>query len=350
MGVSACGGEGDASPPRGRERTVVTFQGFVFAPADMGAFQGGERIRDQIRSAFGALRALRVLGSNRDIRVTPDMLYPEPLILMRTDGAQEVVYRVWYRFTDEVTAPAEVPRNLPLLVGGLHRQVEEDRARSVAEACTHGGEKEHARIHTVFDGALATCQDAMLAEQAALDIARLRLTAPEEEVTPEEYDRTFVLIAARLQDRPAAQIGALPAFEPVVPETPKRRGPTSALTHAQSLGPGADVAPGDVSPIATGGPDRPAVVVVPGAAGAQTKGGVPEEADPNAPPDPQVSVPVVVVPGGGGKPGGGDTNPGFGRGIADAFSWENLTDPKYLIVWVFVFGLYPLLRRKPNDK
>ena len=35
--------------------------------------------------------------------------------------------------------------------------------------------------------------------------------------------------------------------------------------------------------------------------------------------------------------------------IEGAFNWEDLADKKYWVLWIAVFALYPLLRRRPSD-
>ncbi|MEZ4296138.1 MAG: hypothetical protein R3B70_14290 [Polyangiaceae bacterium] len=55
---------------------------------------------EQIRSAFGALKSARVTGSNKEESNDPGSeIYREPLVVVREDGTEEVVFRVWFRYT-----------------------------------------------------------------------------------------------------------------------------------------------------------------------------------------------------------------------------------------------------------
>lgn len=354
LALCACKSEGDERPPsRGEEeRTIVTLQSYVYATPDDTKGKITERIRDQIKSAFGALRSIRVTASNKEPSNDAGAeLYKEPLVLLQANGAESLVVRVWFRYTDEVFAPAGAPRGVPVLVGGLHRQ-DEGRFTQIVTACTPNTAREReyrGRLQGVFDGSLSSCQDAILGEQAVIDAARVRLDAPDDEVVPEEYGRTYVPVVARLYARKASQMGRFPRFEAVVPQTGRvavAAAPGGGRSRPPSAAePGNDVFDdGADAPVA----DRPAAIVVPGGGGESKRQGPQneEESDPDAPPDPV--VPGVVVPGGGSKGVSAPVQPRR-EDTESAFNWEDLGDKKYWVLWIAVFALYPLLKRRPSD-
>jgi hypothetical protein len=351
--VSGCGKGEPEEPPASRgeeERTVLTLQSYVYASADESSFRVAERIRDQIKSAFGALRSLRVTGSNQGASNTAEeQFYKEPLMLVEADGRERVVMRVWFRYTDEVIAPATVQRGVPLLVGGLHLQDEAHFAQIVA-ACTPntGREREYkGRLQSVFDGSLQGCQDAILGEQALIDAARVRLDAPEEEVVPEELLRVYIPVVARLLARKASQMGRYPRFEAVVPQAGRSVAVASAPGGRPHQLAGAGDAVGDVSDSPAAQDDKP-VAIVGGVAGPGRAGpNADEAADPNAPPDPQADVPVIgVMPAGGaGKPAAAAVQPRR-EDVESSFAWEDLLDKKFIVLWISLFALYPLLKRR----
>lgn len=376
LGLAACKGETDEPrPARGadEERTVVTVQSYVYATQGDTSLEIVGRVRDQIRSAFGALKTLRVTGSNREVaNDAGEMLYREPLILVRSDGRESVVVRVWYRYSDEVVAPATVPRGVPMLVGGLHRQDDADFDR-ILIACTDNTVREReyrGRLQSVFDGTLPSCQDAILAEQAVIDAARVRLHVPEDEIVPEEMNRVYLPVVARLMERKAAQMGRYPRFEAVRPVSARVAAATSAAVAGRPAavaavatededddGLLAGVLPGEASPAAAqpeaepAPGDKPAPIVVPGG-GAAAPGPAGAHAaaedqphDPNAPPEPPSLAPVVVADGPKGP--GGPVQPRGNDGLGN-FEWEDLLDKKFLALWIAVFALYPLLRRKSS--
>lgn len=360
--VAGCKGESDEPrPSRGQEeRTIVTLQSYVYATPDESGFKIAERIRDQVKSAFGAIRSLRVTGSNKEVANTAgEHYYKEPLILLFRDGGESLVFRVWFRFTDEVFAPEGLPRGAPILVGGLHRQEEKDFTQIVT-VCTPNTAREReyrGRLQAVFDGSLASCQDAILAEQASVDAARVRLDDPESEIVPEEFDRLYVPVVARLLSRKASQMGSYPRFEAVVPQSGK------VVAAVASPGAGrARAAPGEaaVGSLFDDG-DGPKVarqdpIIVPSEGVAEAPGGQRErrrddkdddddEAAANHAPDPQAEVPVVVA---GSPKGPSGAQPWRNQGD-HSWDWEDFADSKYWVLWLAVFALYPLLKRKPGS-
>lgn len=358
LAVSACKGEGDEAPPprREEERTVVTLQSYVYATPDDTSFQIAERVRDQIKSAFGALKSLRVIGSNKDVASGGEaQLYKEPLMLVGPEGGEVLVLRVWYRFTDEVTAPSAVQRGVPLLVGGLHRQ-DDAHFTQILTACTPNTAREReykGRLQTVFDGSLPGCQEAILGEQAVIDASRVRLDAPDEQVVPEEFKRVYVPVVARLFEQKAAQMGRYPRFEPVLPQS--GRAVTAAVVGGRARGAAVEPADGDESAGGEPADDKPAherpppAIVVPGAAvDPKVHGPAPDDdGDPNAPPDPQAGVPVVAAA--PATPNAGAVVQPRRDEVQSAFDWEDLLDKKFIVMWLAVFALYPLLKRRPTD-
>jgi len=353
IAIAGCskGEQEEPAPSRGEEeRTVVTVQSYVYAKVDDSGFKVAERVRDQIKSAFGALRSLRVTGSNQGAtNKAEDELYREPLVLVHPDGREEVVLRVWFRYSDEVVASMNVQRGVPILVGGLHRQDEESFSRVVAE-CTKNTARERefrGRLQSVFDGSLQGCQDAILAEQAVIDAARVRLDSPEEEIVPEEMRRLYIPVVARLMARRAAQMGRYPKFEPVVPQAGRLPSMASA-PGTRTRSPRANeeaAAEGDVSDLPAAARDEK-FQPMPAAVGVEQPHGVAKEepSDPDAPPDPQADVPVVgVAPAGPPKA----STPVQPRGeVEGGFEWEDLLDKKFIVLWISLFALYPLLKRR----
>lgn len=355
--LAGCGKGGPEEPAKSRaeeERTVLTLQSYVYANADESGFKVAERIRDQVKSAFGALRSLRVTGSNQGASNTAEeQFYKEPLMLVDASGRETVVMRVWFRYTDQVIAPAAVQRGVPLLVGGLHRQDEAHFTQIVA-SCTANTAREReykGRLQAVFDGSLGGCQEAILGEQAVIDAARVRLDAPDEQVVPEEFLRVYIPVVARLLERKASQMGRFPRFEAVVPQAGRPAAVAAAPgAHGarRAAGPAGDGVEGDVfdSP-AQGQDDKPVLLPAGGAVGPGRAGPSPNEAaDPNAPPDPQADVPVIgVAPAAGAAKAPAPVQPRPGD-VESSFAWEDLLDKKFIVLWISLFALYPLLKRR----
>lgn len=362
LGLAACQSEGDEPPPRGQdERTIVVIQSYVYASQTDTSVAITGRIRDQIRSAFGALKSLRVTGSNRELsNDASNLLYREPLVMVSPGGRETVVSRVWFRYSDEVIAPSSVPRGAPMLVGGLHRQ-EEALFERIVIACTANTNREReykGRLQAVFDGSLSTCQDAILAEEAVIAAARVVLDAPEDETVPEEFGRVFVPVVARLLERNAKQMGNYPRFEAVVPQAGRVAAASSPVTGRAAAG-SDDAASSPFTEAVLGGetpgvareeprPDKPTPIVIPNAgvatpdrpAGARAED---EPASPNAAPELPIGSPVVVAEG-----SKGPASPVQPRNLdgAGGFEWEDLLDKRFLALWIAIFALYPLLRRR----
>jgi hypothetical protein len=64
-------------------------------------------------------------------------------------------------------------------------------------------------------------------------------------------------------------------------------------------------------------------------------------------PDPQAEVPVVVVAPADGKAPAAGAQPWRGQGER-AWDWDDLADKKYWALWLGLFALYPLLKRRPG--
>ncbi|MBK8257360.1 MAG: hypothetical protein IPK82_32395 [Polyangiaceae bacterium] len=357
IALSGCKSESDDTPPpRGNaERTIVTVQSYVYATPDDAPGNVATRIRDQVRSAFGALKALRVTASNREVsNEPPDEWYREPLVLLWPDGTETVVLRVWFRFTDEVTAPSAISRGTPILVGALHRQ-DEPNFTKIVTSCTANTARERdfrGRLQLVFDGSLQSCQDAILGEQAVIDAARVRLDSPEDEIVPEEYGRVYIPVVARLLERKVVQMGRYPRFEAVMPQAGRSVSVAALPTSNRATPADDDVGDpgfGVENPIAVDEPrpDKPTPIVIPGAGVEQPRqigGGQDPPHDPDAPPDPEVPVPVVVAGNAKGN-AAAVVQPPMVDGDS-GFDWEDLLDKKFLALWFAVFALYPLLRRR----
>ncbi len=358
---AACKGESDEQrPSRGAdERTILTLQSYVYAMPDDGSFRIAERVRDQVKSAFGAIRSFRITGSNREVsNAGGDQFYKEPLMVVSPDGREALVFRVWFRFTDEVFASDAVPRGAPLFVGGLHRQEDRDFTRIVT-VCTPNSSKEReykGRLQSVFDASLPGCQDAIMAEQSMIDAARVRLDDPEMEIVPEEFERNFVPVVARLMARKASQMGTYPRFESVVPQTGKVVASTFGVAQGRPdlSGDGASVLAfwGDGDGPKT---ERSDPIVIPNAGGVEPpashrdreRRGDDDDDEHGADrvPDPQADIPVVVAA----APKGPSTGAPSWRNQGDhSWDWEDFADKKYWVLWLAVFGLYPLLKRRPG--
>lgn len=346
LALASCKGEEGDPParPRGDERTLVTLQSYVFATQDEASFKVAERIRNQIKSAFGGLKALRVVASNKEIANSlEDKLYKEAVILVRPGEPDAIVSRVWFRFTDEVFAPAAAPRDEPILVGGIHRQDDAQLAQIMAD-CTDGTGRERdlrGSAQNAFDGSRPACQEAILAEQARIDAARSQLGAPDEEVIPAELGRTYVPVVARLVAVKPSQMERYPRFEDVVPQSGRARERAEA---ASARAPASSSLRSDVGPPARLD-DRPEVAIVtPITDGPAGRRSAPpdEEPDPDAPPE--IAVPnqgaVAAAPAARGpqpvQPHDGGTS----------FSWEDLGDKRFWVMWLALLGLYPLLKRR----
>ena len=160
--------------------------------------------------------------------------------------------------------------------------------------------------------------------------------------------RSYIPVVARLLTRKASQMARYPRFEPVVPLAGRASAVASApgTRRGSSAGADGEDAVGDTS-------DQPAaardekVEAMPAAVGAGAARGAakPEESDPNAPPDPQADVPVVGAPQAAANPkAGGPVQP---RGeVEGSFEWEDLLDKKFILLWISLFSLYPLLKRR----
>ena len=84
-----------------------------------------------------------------------------------------------------------------------------------------------------------------------------------------------------------------------------------------------------------------------GAVGPGRAGPNPDEAaDPDAPPDPQADVPVIgVAPAGGAAKTPTPVQP-RAEDVESSFAWEDLLDKKFIVLWISLFALYPLLKRR----
>jgi hypothetical protein len=212
-GGAACD-EPAPAPQEGEERVIVklAFDEVLYVDAAITTRKLIERIRRQNESIFGTLRRANVtITAKRVVDVDLAHLDQEPVTVVDLDsGITRAAQRVRYRFLALALAPRALANKGEAQLGALHIQAPL-RPEVVLGACTANGDRERAAVGelwTVFDASLPACGAAIAREQAAIDVARKRLTSPAKEIVSAEFERLYVPIKVELFIREQPQVAA----------------------------------------------------------------------------------------------------------------------------------------------
>lgn len=223
--LPACGGAGeeaqtgdedDLTSLTARERKL-TFEGYVYVDSDASSSEILRTVQAQTQSAFGALREANISVSNRELAdVDAKGFIKEPVTVVDTQaGTTHAALRVRYRYEDQAVVPKSMSRRTAIHLGLLHGDFE-SKTKRILEECTgntsHDIEFEDA-IWYVFNPSLESCQEAMEAEQSAIDEARETLADPKTEIVPAEEDRLYIPMTARLQSTKTSQGKTWPEYD-----------------------------------------------------------------------------------------------------------------------------------------
>lgn len=210
LALAACAGGEPASAGADDELTSATalarelaFQGRVYVAPDASDDAILRAVREQTRTAFGALRTSEIAVNHRELAAVDPATFRTRIVRVvdtdRPEDAPTERLEVAYTYTDDAVVSKAYARRttapLALLSPGYTRQTER-----VLRECT--ANDTHARdfassLWYVFEPRLDACRRAIEAEEADLAAAREALPS-KDDVAKREVERLYLPVTARL--------------------------------------------------------------------------------------------------------------------------------------------------------
>jgi len=208
--------ESDLTSITARER-ILTFEGYVYLPATASTSEITAAVKRQTRSAFGALLESDVATATRELAaVDPKTFVKERVAIVDKNGPTgKEALRVHYRYSDRAIVPKTMASVGALRLGLLHGDYPAQAERVLVE-CTKNGpdEREMAGdVWYVFNPSLATCKQAMTAEQLGIEAAREGAAAKSSQIVAAELARLYVPMTASLTPTPESGKVAYPEYD-----------------------------------------------------------------------------------------------------------------------------------------
>ena len=204
----------DLTSVTARER-VLTFEGYVYVHPDSSDSAILEAVRQQTRTAFGALRTQNVAVGDRELAGVDTSTFLRESLELVEDGDSYETLRVRYSYTGRAVVPKPMARRSALSLGLLHGDYPAQAERVLIECTPNTSEDAEmlTDIWYVFNPALDSCKQAMTAEQRAIDLDRQGLDKPERQVVPSELERLYIPMTAKLAAAPATNKKLSPEYD-----------------------------------------------------------------------------------------------------------------------------------------
>jgi len=176
----------------------LRFDGYVYVEVDASDYQILDAVKEQTQTAFGALRTAEIGVNNRELALVDVATFKRTTVnvIDTSDPAlpSRQLMKVKYRYKDTAVVPKEMASRsaITLAVMNPGYQSQQDR---VLEQCTENDEEAHEFADTlwyVFDPSLGTCQDAIAAEQKAIDAEKEKLPNATNTVSEAEVARLYL--------------------------------------------------------------------------------------------------------------------------------------------------------------
>lgn len=343
---------GNPAPTGPRAPPILRFEGLAYVDAGTSDFKILERVRQETLSIFPGLRRSRVMVSRRDVHGADVESFRREVVTVAGPGDQRrPALRVRFRYVTIADVAPDIPGQLEIPMAALHRSRGVDTARILRECSTASPDDRQASsaLNLVFDPTLDSCKAAIQAEQAAIDAAREALPGGSTDVVPvEEVERLYIPITITLAAIPPGASGdpaprapgRYPRYEPFDPEIAARQ--LDELPEEPPAEPPKEIVDPeekrrrDLEHDGPPAPDQP--------------GGQPPAAAPRP----------AVGPDGKPLPAPSAAQPQTDAEVAAArremreerfeISWDIFADPRFLVVWLSLLMVYPILRGERKKK
>jgi hypothetical protein len=206
----------DLTSNTARER-AMTFEGYVYVSANASDWEILSAVKRQTKSGFGALRNAEIGANNRELGDLDAKLFVKENVTVvdpKNPSAKGTpMMRVRYRYTDRALVPISMATRSAVSLAVMNGDYQSQSKRILSE-CTdntsHDQEFESA-IWYVFNPTLTQCQDAMAAEQKAIDTARAGLS--NDKITAEEVNRLYVPTTVKLESTKTSKAKTYPEYD-----------------------------------------------------------------------------------------------------------------------------------------
>lgn len=207
--------EDDLTSVTARER-ALSFEGYVFVSATASDYEIKSAITKETQSAFGALRSASIGVNDRELKdVDVATFVKEKVTVLDGKGGKTQALRVRYRFNDRALVPVSMAKRSAIHLGLLHGNYQSQSKRILAECTensTHDQEFETS-IWYVFNPSLPSCQDAMQAEELAIQEARKQLSDPANEIVTGEQKRLYLPVTIKLEGKSTSSKATYPEYD-----------------------------------------------------------------------------------------------------------------------------------------
>jgi hypothetical protein len=207
--------EDDLTSVTARERKL-SFEGYVFVSANAGDWEIKNAITRSTKSGFGALRTATLSVNDRELNdIDAKTFVKEKVTVVAANGTKSEALRVKYRYEDRALVPVSMARRSAIHLALLHGSYQSQSQRILKE-CTENSSHDRefeSSIWYVFNPSLRSCQDAIKAEELAIQEARKKLTDPAKEVAAAEVSRLYLPVTMKLEGKSTSNKTTYPEYD-----------------------------------------------------------------------------------------------------------------------------------------
>ncbi|MEO7328692.1 MAG: hypothetical protein ABI193_08955 [Minicystis sp.] len=204
---AACSGTPDDSPVTGAEDDLTSnsartrslrFDGYVYV--EVGASEATilSTVQKQTQTMFGPLRTAEIGVNNRELKAVDASTFVKTQVTVidtKVVGDKgKPMQKVRYRYKDTAVVPVAMAKRSAITLAVMNPGYASQKKRILGECTENDAEAQDFQdsIWYVFDASLSSCNDAIAAEQEAIDLENAKLTDKKTQVSAAEVARLYI--------------------------------------------------------------------------------------------------------------------------------------------------------------
>ncbi len=195
--TSVTADEEDLTSLSARSRSLQ-FDGYVYVAPGSSDATIIAAIRKQTQTAFGALRTADIGVNDRELKTIDTSTFKKTTVTVvdtsKPSDPGSPMLKVSYRYSDMAVVPVKMAKRSAITLAVMAPGYPAQSKRVLTECTENDSEAQEfaSSLWYVFDPSLGSCQDAIAAEQKAIDTAKAKLADPATQIPKEEATRLYV--------------------------------------------------------------------------------------------------------------------------------------------------------------
>ncbi|MFO0758644.1 MAG: hypothetical protein U0359_19275 [Byssovorax sp.] len=189
--------EEDLTSVTARSRSLQ-FDAYVYVSATATDSEILAAVQKQTKTMFGPLRTAEIGVNNRELKITDTSSFKKTKVTVvdtkSANAPTKSMQKVTYRYTDDALVPVSMSKRSAITLAVMSPSYTSQTDRILTECTENDDEAQEFSdsIWYVFDASLSQCQDAIAAEQKAIDAENQKLTDVTKQVSLAEVNRLYV--------------------------------------------------------------------------------------------------------------------------------------------------------------